>query len=179
MSEDISGDYPGSEQDTEDKTGPSKTAIKKAFKQQQQLVRTLVTTSDSYLAQLGLSESTVEEIKRARGMTRGAFKRQVGFISKLMAEEDVTAASSRLEALQQPDAEANAVFHQLEQWRQQLLDNDDALQNRLVTEYHADRQQLRTLVRNAQREADRQSAPKSSRLLFRYLRQLVELNDQR
>jgi ribosome-associated protein len=37
---------------------------------------------------------------------------------------------------------------------------------------HADRQQLRQLVRNAQKELQAEKPPKSSRLLYRYLKTL-------
>jgi ribosome-associated protein len=38
----------------------------------------------------------------------------------------------------------------------------------------ADRQQLRSLIRNAKKEKEGNKPPKSSRLIFQYLRELAE-----
>ena len=42
---------------------------------------------------------------------------------------------------------------------------------------HADRQQLRQLIRNAQKETELAKPPKSSRLLYRYLKVLLNIDD--
>jgi len=153
---------------------PSKSAIKKLFKLQQKFVRDLVNGPDGYLTRLGLSDSVVEEIRSARDLSKSALVRQVRFISRLMADEDLETARRKLEALQQPDAAANDKFHQLEAWRESLLDGDEQFQNQLVDEYAADRQQLRTLVRNARKERESGSQVRHYRLLFRYLRSLTD-----
>jgi len=43
-----------------------------------------------------------------------------------------------------------------------------------VNEIEADRQQLRQLVRNANKESQQNKPPKASRLLFKYLKELQE-----
>jgi len=43
---------------------------------------------------------------------------------------------------------------------------------------HADRQQLRQLLRNVQKEAEAAKPPKSSRLLYRYLKTLLKVEGE-
>ena len=151
----------------------SKSAVKREFKSLQEFVRTLIELPDSQLQKLGLSSFVTDEIARARTMSKSALKRQIGFITKNMIDEPVDQARATLAAMKQPLARANAHFHQLESWRDQLIDGNEEVIEILVHRYQADRQKIRQLVRNAVREADREQAPKSSRLLFRYLRTLT------
>jgi ribosome-associated protein len=67
----------------------------------------------------------------------------------------------------------SAKFHALERWRERLLTEEQALSD-LVAEYaRADIQQIRTLIRNAQKEAAAGKPPKSSRALFKLLREMI------
>ncbi|MGB5707226.1 MAG: ribosome biogenesis factor YjgA [Arenicellales bacterium] len=151
----------------------SKSAIKREFKSLQEFVRTLVEIPDSQLKKLPLSNFITDEIVRARSMSKGALKRQIGYISKNMADEATDEARELLAALKQPQAKANAHFHQLEKWRDQLIGGDDAIVDTLVSQYQADRQKLRQLVRNSEQEAERQLAPRAARQLFQYLRKIT------
>ena len=68
--------------------------------------------------------------------------------------------------------EENARFHQLEKLRERLIQDDQALSEFIDQHPQADVQQLRTLIRNARKEADANKPPKSSRELFRLLREI-------
>ena len=66
-----------------------------------------------------------------------------------------------------------ARFHQIEQWRDDLINNIATAMNELISQFpQLDRQHLNQLIRNAQNEISRQQPPKSSRKLFRYLQSL-------
>ena len=68
-----------------------------------------------------------------------------------------------------------ALFHKLEQIRDRLIEQgDDAVPEVLNLWPDADRQQLRSLIRNAQKEKEANKPPKSARLIFQYLRELSE-----
>lgn len=151
----------------------SKSAVKREHKAVQDFVRTLIDTSDNQLKKLPLSESVIAEIVRARRMSKSALKRQIGFIAKNMADEPVDDARSALASLKQPLAQANAHFHKLETWRDQLIAGDQDVLETLVHHYHVDRQKVRQLVRSAQREAERDQPPRSFRQLFQYLRTIT------
>jgi len=107
-------------------------------------------------------------------MKKAALQRQLRFISSIMHEEDVSAIQLQLKLLAQPIKKANDEFHQVEEWRDQLIAGDNELINTLVNEIEADRQQLRQLVRNANKESQQNKPPKASRLLFKYLKELQE-----
>jgi len=66
-----------------------------------------------------------------------------------------------------------------ERWRDKLVaGGNDALAELLNEHPHADRQQLRQLLRNAQKEAEAAKPPKSSRLLYRYLKNLLKVEGE-
>uniref|UniRef100_UPI001319FC5D dual-action ribosomal maturation protein DarP n=1 Tax=Bacillus mycoides TaxID=1405 RepID=UPI001319FC5D len=57
-------------------------------------------------------------------------------------------------------------------------EGDDAEPDVLNLWPQADRQQLRSLIRNAKKEKEGNKPPKSSRLIFQYLRELAESEQQ-
>jgi ribosome-associated protein len=62
----------------------------------------------------------------------------------------------------------------MERWRDRMIENADAVSEFLVAHPHTDSQQLRTLIRNAQKEAAANKPPKSSRELFKLIREIIE-----
>jgi len=72
-------------------------------------------------------------------------------------------------------AHATRELHQLEHWRERLLSDDKQALTELLDKYPgADAQQLRQLIRNAKKEISLEKPVKSSRLLFKYLKGLLE-----
>ncbi len=65
----------------------------------------------------------------------------------------------------------------MERWRTRLLSEMDAISEFLVQYPNTDSQQLRTLIRNAQREEAAGKPPKSSRELFKLIRAILEGKD--
>ena len=62
-----------------------------------------------------------------------------------------------------------------EELRDRLIENGDSAMDEVIELYPAaDRQQLRSLIRNAQKEKATNKPPKSSRQIFQYLRELAE-----
>jgi ribosome-associated protein len=63
----------------------------------------------------------------------------------------------------------------VERWRDRMLEGDDGVVDEFLQSHPgADRQKLRQLVRDARKEQQAAAAPRSARLLFRYLRQVLE-----
>ncbi len=150
---------------------PSKSHRKREQRAVQEFVRELVGASDAELGRLPLSLAILAEIRAARGMKMGARKRQIGYVSKRMADEPVEEARAALAQLRQPAARANEHFHRIESWRDALIAGDEELAERLVSELDLDRQHLRALVRGSRKEAGKSAPPRSARQLFRYLRE--------
>ncbi|MBI3776756.1 MAG: DUF615 domain-containing protein, partial [Gammaproteobacteria bacterium] len=102
-------------------------------------------------------------------------RRQKQYIGKLMRNADAAPIQAALDAIKEHGHTSAARFRELERWRDRLIAEGDAAISAFVENYpQADRARLRTLARNAHTEQTRDEAPKSARMLFRYLRDLTE-----
>lgn len=158
-----------------EESGPSKTQRKAAMDALQDLGVKLIALPNSKLAKLELPERLLEAVQEAKRITaNGAIRRQKQYIGSLMREIDVAPIEDQLQRWEGKHTAESAFFHQLENWRDRLLAEDGALPEFLQQHPAADIQQLRTLIRNARREATANKPPKSSRELFKLLRALTE-----
>ncbi|KPK49742.1 MAG: hypothetical protein AMS22_13255 [Thiotrichales bacterium SG8_50] len=151
----------------------SRSQIKREHAALQELAKEMVEMSMSDLAKLPLSDQFRAEVVAARKMQRGALARQLRYLGKLIQQEaldDIHAALAQQAASQRKDAQR---FHQLEQWRDGLLAEDETVMAALCAQYvDLDRQYINQLVRNAKREQVENKPPKSARVLFQYLKTL-------
>ena len=105
--------------------------------------------------------------------SRGARKRQQQYIGKLMRDIDPEPIRQYLEQQRLDTRRQARIQHQLEDWRDRMIAEGDAAIDAYLTEQPiADRQCLRQLVRQARKEQAGNKPPKSSRALFRYLREV-------
>lgn len=136
---------------------------------------TLVGLPKEKLAKLALPEPLLEAIQEAKRInSNGAIRRQMQYIGKLMREIDTAPIVDQLQRWDGKHSAENAYFHQLERWRSRLIEDDDALSVWMTHYPNADSQQMRTLIRNARREAEAGKPPKSSRDLFKLLREISQ-----
>jgi ribosome-associated protein len=150
----------------------SKTRRKNEMNALQDLGVELVKLSRERLEKMDLPERLFQELLEAQRLTaNGAIRRQMQFIGKLMREVDAEPIAEQLAAIKGESAAAKAEFHALERWRERLLEDDAALTEWLARHPDADIQQMRQLIRNARKEATENKPPKSSRQLFRLLRE--------
>ena len=148
----------------------SKTQVKQELNALKELGRALIALPVKDLQKLDLSEDRYDAILSAQSMSKGALKRQVGYIGGLIANSDHEAINTKLEQLKQPHQGQVKKFHQLEQWRDRLLSGENEVYAELIHAFDDfDVQHVRQLVRNAQREAKQDKPPKSARQLFQYL----------
>ncbi len=151
----------------------SKTRRKAAMQDLQSLGEELIGLNKTRLAQLNLPDSLLEAVKEAQRITsNGAIARQKQYIGRLMREVDTVPIADQLARWKGAHQEENAHFHRLEKLRERLLQDDAALSDFLRNHPEADSQQIRALIRNARKEADAGKPPKSSRELFKLLREL-------
>lgn len=155
--------------------GPSKSQLKRDAHGLQDLGAELIELSAQQLAEIPLSEEVLAAVKETRGITaHGARKRQLKYLGKLLRQEEEGPIREALERIQGRHALTVAHHHQCERWRDRLITEGDAALTALLDEFpHADRQQLRQLMRAAQAELAKDKPPKSSRELFRALRELI------
>lgn len=159
--------------ETPDQEPLSKTQRKAAMHELQSMGEELIELSNAKLAQLDLPEVLLDAVKQAQRITsNSATARQKQYIGRLMREIDTTRIADQLARWKGNHQEENAHFHQLEKLRARLLEDDSALSSYLAEHPEADSQQIRTLIRNARKEATAGKPPKSSRELFKVLREL-------
>jgi ribosome-associated protein len=151
----------------------SRTQLKKQMTELQVLGAELTLLNSEQLAEIALPESLHEAVLAAQRMTRfEARRRQLQHIGKLMRQIDPGPIRAHLERWKASSREHTARLHQLERWRERLLADDAAL-SELARAHPCDVQRLRTLVRNARREREANTPPRSFRALFQALREIV------
>ncbi len=156
--------------ETDDEEQKSKSQIKREMQALRDLGKQLIALPDSILDKIPLTDKLRDAVLAAKGFKREALRRQVQYIGGLMREVDADEVRRTLEGLARPHREEVQVLHEVEQWRDALIEGDSALLEELANQFEAaDRQHLRQLVRNARTERERNKPPKSARALFRYL----------
>ncbi|MDN6179535.1 MAG: DUF615 domain-containing protein [Halomonas subglaciescola] len=151
---------------------PSKSQLKREMHELQQLGETLIAMKPGERARFALSDDLERAIdETARITSREARRRHMQYVGKLMRKEDLPAIQAEFEAIQQEQLKRDHSFHRLEKWRDRLIDEGASAIDQFMQAYpDADRQTLRQLVRNIQREREQQKPPVSARKLFKYLR---------
>lgn len=161
--------------DSADEGRPSKTQRKKEMLHLQDLGVELAALSAERLRKMELPEALLTALLEWQRIGKhGAKRRQMQYIGKLMRDIDPEPISAQLAALRGESDTAKAEFHALERWRERLLASDEAVTHWLMDYPDTDAQHLRQLIRNARKEAELAKPPKSSRELFRLLREISE-----
>lgn len=156
--------------DLEEGLPKSKSQNKREMHELQALGKQLVELPLKQLVDIPISDKLRDAVVAARSLKHGAIRRQLQYIGSLMPKEDEVSIRTMLHKLQQPHKNEVKAFHQLEQWRDQLLQGDQVLLDELVSKFiNFDRQHIRQLIRNAKKEQELNKPPKSARLLFKYL----------
>ncbi|HET7268871.1 MAG TPA: ribosome biogenesis factor YjgA [Oleiagrimonas sp.] len=157
--------------------GPSRSQRRREALDTLALAEQLVALTPARTAPLELPEDIAEEVVRTRAITaRGAHKRQLAYLAKLMRRHDDDAFATARAVLnhdRQHQREEAAVFQRIEALREKLLGDDkDALTTFIDQHPQVDRQHLNALVRQARAERKRDKPPRAARELFRLLRDL-------
>lgn len=157
---------------------PNKSQLKRDIALLSELCEEITQLAPAQMGRLGLPENIEAAILEAAAMPfKGARKRQLKFITAQMRKIDTDPIQQQLDKIKAKSAHASRELHQLERWRDRLLSDDkQALSEFLVQYPETDVQHIRQLIRNAQKEIKAEKPPKFSRILFRYLRVLLENN---
>jgi ribosome-associated protein len=157
---------------------PSKTRLKEASHELQSLGAALVDLGDERLAGLGLPEPLLEALQAYRRIrSHEARRRQMQLIGKLMRGADVEAARRAVDERRLGRAQDALALHQAERWRAELIADDEATARFASAHPGADTQRLRSLVRNARKDAALEPGQRSGRA-FRELFQFVRENEK-
>lgn len=135
----------------------------------------MVELGKNSLDRLPLDEELRDAIELAQRIKKEGRRRQLQLIGKLLRARDPDPIYQALDKLKNRHNQQIALFHKLEAMRDRLVEQgDDAIADVLNLWPHADRQQLRSMIRNAQKEKAANKPPKAYRQIFQYLRELAE-----
>lgn len=160
--------------------GPSKSQLKRDSTALQKLGLAIVELSDSQYRKIPLEGQLKDAIDLARRLDpREGRRRQLQFIGKLMRSADVAPLKEALDKIRSQSSKETGHLHLLERWRERLLADEAAQTEFFALHPQVDAQQLRTLIRQAKKESEQGQPPKTSRLLFKFLREaLAEPGEQ-
>jgi ribosome-associated protein len=154
---------------------PSKTQLKRAMHELQDLGEALVALPDERVAALVLPESllaALQEFKRTR--SHEGRRRQLQYIGKLMRRIDPEPIREAVAAMRLGTAKDALTLHQGESWRQRMVEDDAALTSWAAEFPTSDLQRLRSLVRAARKDAavaPEQRSGRAYRELFQFIKQ--------
>ena len=154
---------------------PSKSEQKRRSHDLQSLGLALTELSEQRLQTIEMPDAlrdAIAELRRTR--SHEGRRRQMQYVGKLMRSADEASLREAVAAATVGSAQDTLALHQTEQWRAQLIADDDALTRWLTAHPDTDGQQLRSLVRQARRDAvglaPQARQPKSFRELYQLIR---------
>lgn len=134
---------------------PSKSALKRASHELQDLGEQLIAMPDSWLKDIDMPErlrDALDGYKTTRSFE--GKRRQMQYIGKVLRLVEVDALREAVAAFQLGQAKDSLSLHEAERWRAELLADEKAALTRWVESFpETDVQQLRTLIRNAKKDA--------------------------
>lgn len=156
----------------------SKTQLKAEADAQQALGVRLTELPKDKLLKLDLPEAVLTAVLDSKKITaNGAMRRHKQYLGRLMRETDNAPILEQLARWDGKHTAENAYFHGLERWRDRMIEDANVLAEFIAQHPHTNPQaiqQLRTLIRNAQKEQAANKPPKSSREIFKLLRELTQ-----
>jgi ribosome-associated protein len=158
----------------EEELPPSKTKIKKQMHELRDLGEELTELGKDQIAQLDIPENLRDALREMhRTKTFGAKRRQLQYIGKLMRDVDTAPIIAKLNTWKGTSQQHIGYMHQLERWRERLLESDAALTELLAKYPETDVQRLRTLIRNTHKEREAGKPAKNYREIFQVLRETI------
>jgi len=158
------------EEEYEDDDFISKTQVKQDMLELKALGLELTELPQHVFDSLELGDAlrmAIEEYNRIGH--KNARKRQAGFIGKLMRKENAEGIQAQLHEWRESQHRATRQLHVVEQWRDRLIGDSQALNSFLDSYPKSDRQQLRTLLRAIEKERREKKPPANARKLFKFL----------
>ena len=143
---------------------PSKTKIKKQMHDLRDLGKELTELNKDKWRELDLPENLFEALVEYKRINKfGAQKRQLQYIGKLMRDVDTAPILAKMDVWSGNSRQHTAWLHQVEAWRDRMLEEPDALTEFLTEHPEAD----------ALKEKELNKPPKSYREIFQLLREII------
>ncbi|AOF54092.1 hypothetical protein BKG91_00370 [Rodentibacter caecimuris] len=152
----------------------SKSEIKRDAEELKQLGEKLVNLTKTNLTKVPLDDSLLEAIELAQRLQKEARRRQLQYIGKLLRGTDVEPIRESLDKIENKHNLQQAMLQKLEILRDELVEQGDTALSDLLNEYPtADRQQLRNLIRAAQKEKAQNKPLKAYREIYQVLKEII------
>lgn len=164
---------PNSEHDEE--FVKSRTQIKKEMEALQAIGKQLTEMKAEQLKEVPMGDELRKAIDLYRNniTQREARRRQMQYIGKLMRAEDAEAIQAVIDRYDSSSQAFAQNLHHCEVWRTRLVSEGKQALTEFVENYpEVDIQHLRQLVRNAQKDAEKQKNTGAAKKLFQFIRQL-------
>lgn len=157
---------------------PSKSALKRQSHDLQSLGLEVAELSDARLAATEMPDALREAILEfRRTKSHEGRRRQLQYVGKLMRSADEAVLREAVSAAKLGSAKETLALHETERWRTELIASDEALNRWMQDHPDTDSQQLRSLVRQARRDAaglaPEARQPKSHRELFQFIKPIL------
>lgn len=152
----------------------SKSEIKRDAEELKQLGEKLVNLTKTNLTKVPLDDSLLEAVELAQRLQKEARRRQLQYIGKLLRGMDVEPIRNALDKIENKHHQQQAMLQKLEILRDKLVEQGDTALTDLLNDYPtADRQQLRNLIRVAQKEKAQDKPLKAYREIYQVLKDLI------
>ncbi|MFQ7555159.1 ribosome biogenesis factor YjgA [Haemophilus parainfluenzae] len=162
------------DEDQEEIIWVSKSEIKRDAEDLKQLGEKLVNLTKANLTKVPLDDSLKDAIELAQRLQKEARRRQLQYIGKLLRSIDAEPIREALEKIENKHNQQQAMLHKLEILRDELVAKGDIALTDLLNEHpSADRQQLRNLIRAAQKEKEQNKPSKAYREIYQILKTLI------
>ena len=162
------------DEDQEEIIWVSKSEIKRDAEDLKQLGEKLVNLTKANLTKVPLDDSLKDAIELAQRLQKEARRRQLQYIGKLLRSIDAEPIREALEKIENKHNQQQAMLHKLEILRDELVAKGDVALTDLLNEHPSvDRQQLRNLIRAAQKEKEQNKPSKAYREIYQILKTLI------
>ena len=153
----------------------SKTQLKKIAKDIEDFGYKLTLLTDEQIQGLNLTDDIKEAIYEYKKIkSNNAKKRHRQYLGKLLRDIDLTLVNEDYQRIQNHSLIAKQAFHEIENWRDQLIHDESKLKEFIDIYPKTDIQKCRTLLKNAIKETQKGQTKKAQRLFFKYLREVIE-----
>lgn len=152
----------------------NKSQQKREIQALRDLGKKLSELDEAALIKMDLPAELLQAITDSKSMKHGALKRQFKLIAKLLRQMNTESLEKTIAELELKKVEQDRGFHRIERWRDRLLADGPEAMTQFMAKYpEADTGQIRQLIRNTNKELLANKPPKSSRVLFRLIRDVI------
>jgi len=155
----------------------SKSQLKRASHELQDLGKRLAALPAEHLARIPLDDQLLEAIALAKRIQnkRSALKRHYQFLGKLLRARDTDPITAALTEIDQESQQSIQRHHRAERWRDRIIEQgNEAIEALLEEIEHADRQKLRQLWRNYKNAPTDSRRSQHARLIYKEIKQALD-----